>query len=216
LPGHCRLGHRSDHRSDRRLKSQQVDFRAFDVRRNATAARAAHRRQALSYAIVRSHSCPTRSAKLARSVLPPAMPSVRPRLNGLRKILFQFSAVSSDLSSGKPVNTTTLKPNPPAEISQVAPPTEPTTAVYVQPVCRRKRQPHTRTPRPRRCRPRHRLRCSKKGGLTGRHGSNGLRAYLPTTGPVPSIGQVSGHCRIRARAMAFQRSRRDARQLKRN
>jgi hypothetical protein len=49
------------------------------------------------------------------------------------EFLFQFSAVSSDLSSGKPVDTT-RKPNPPAEISQVAPPTRPTTAVYVQPV----------------------------------------------------------------------------------
>lgn len=41
----------------------------------------------MPYAIVRSHSCSTRSAKLARSLLPPtaAKPSVRPQVNGLRK-----------------------------------------------------------------------------------------------------------------------------------
>jgi hypothetical protein len=49
------------------------------------------------------------------------------------EFLFQFSDVSSDLSTAKPVDTTKLRPNPKPELSTVAPSTRPTSAVYVQP-----------------------------------------------------------------------------------
>ena len=49
------------------------------------------------------------------------------------EFLFQFSDVSSDVSTAKPVDTAILKPNPKPEFSTGAPSTRPTTAVYVQP-----------------------------------------------------------------------------------
>jgi hypothetical protein len=49
------------------------------------------------------------------------------------EFLFRFSDISSDLSTAKPDEVTTLKSNPKPDISTAAPPTRPTTAIYVQP-----------------------------------------------------------------------------------
>ena len=49
------------------------------------------------------------------------------------EFLFQFSDISSELSTAKPVDVTTLRSDPKTEVSTVAPSTRPTTAIYVQP-----------------------------------------------------------------------------------